>query len=633
MEKEEFAPKHYSILSDVIYFIRYFKRYEPIVLLCCVVEIILGAVNPFFLIYLPKLALDLAEGEASMEKAVLLLGGLVLLTMVTGGTYGMVNFGKYYYYNDQRVNFLGLIFLKSLRIPYGYTESGAIKKIYWKAYNTLANGDFSASSQMVQGTVGLLKNVLCFLLYSTVLGTLSIWMLLAIILISFLNYLIGMHQIQYEESLREEYAEANKRWNCVRAAMGNTQGAKDIRIFGMKPWLVQLRDMSIADICKVKRKSSKRKSLYEKLEFLLSAIRDLGAYGYLLYQAVNGMLTAGEFVLYFGAVTGFSGFVISIMDSILYLRSAANSTDYVRTYMELPEEDRTTGSRHIGELDGAVEIEFRNVSFAYRDSGEAGEEGEAASAGKKIFEHLNLTIHAGEKIALVGINGAGKTTLVKLLCGMYEPDEGEIFINGIDRREFPKLEYYKLFSVVFQEQLIFPFTVGENIALQKAERVDEEKAWDALEKAGLKEVFEEKKIGMKSYMTKVMTKDGIELSGGQQQSFLLARALYKDAPVLVLDEPTAALDPIAESGVYENYNKYSEGKTAVFISHRLASTRFSDRIAMIENGKILEMGTHEELMRRDGAYAKMFRIQSSYYNNPSPDALQEEYMEGGTADA
>lgn len=615
MAEKDFHPKHYAILSDIIYFIKYFKQYEPIVLLCCGIEIVLGVVNPFFLIYLPKLALDLVAEEASMGKLVFLLGGFILLAMVTSGIYGMVSFGKYHYYNNQRMHFLGLLFLKSLRIKYGDTESGAIKKIYWKAHNTMVNGDLSASSQIIQGTVEFSQNVLCFLLYSTVLGTLSMWMLLVIVLLSFLNYLIGMNQIKFEESLREERAETNKRWNCVRAAMGNVRGAKDIRIFGMNHWLIKLRDLSIADIREVKRKLSKRKSLYEKLEFLLSAGRDLGAYGFLLYQAMDGNLTAGEFVLYFGAITGFSSFVISIMNSILQLRAAANSTDYVRAYMELPEEDRDSGSRHIDELKDTVEIEFRNVSFAYKDSGNVEMEEETENTGKKIFEHLNLTIRAGEKVALVGINGAGKTTLVKMLCGMYEPDEGEILINGINRNEFSKEEYYKLFSVVFQEQLIFPFTIGENIALQKAEQVNEERAWDALEKAGLKKTFKEKGIGMQSYMTKAMMKDGVELSGGQQQRFLLARALYKDAPILVLDEPTAALDPIAESEVYENYNKYSKGKTAIFISHRLASTRFSDRIVLIENGSILEMGTHEELMGHDGAYAKMFQLQSSYYKN------------------
>ena len=326
-------------------------------------------------------------------------------------------------------------------------------------------------------------------------------------------------------------------------------------------------------------------------------------------------MSVSEFVLYFGAITGFSGFVLAIMNSLSELRAAANSADYLRAYMNLPEEDVSKGDRHISELTMPLQIEFVNVSFSYQDAVEDGEEeiSKEAAQGKVVFKHLDLTIHAGEKIALVGVNGAGKTTLVKLLCGMYDPDEGKILLNGIDRREFPKKELYQLFSVVFQEPLVLPFTVGENLAMDKAERVEEDRAWEALEKAGLKTVFEEKKIRLDTYMTKRLMENGIELSGGQQQRFLLARALYKDASVLVLDEPTAALDPIAEKEVYENYNRYSGGKTAVFISHRLASTRFSDRIVLLEDGKITEMGTHEELLDRNGKYAEMFRVQSNYY--------------------
>ncbi len=213
----------------------------------------------------------------------------------------------------------------------------------------------------------------------------------------------------------------------------------------------------------------------------------------------------------------------------------------------------------------------------------------------------------------MGVNGAGKTTFVKLLTGMLEPDSGQILINGIDRNEFPKEEFYKLFSVVFQEQFILPFTIAENIALNRRDEVDEARAWQAVEKAGLKQIFEEKNITLDSWMTRRLMESGIDFSGGQRQRFLLARALYKDAPILILDEPTAALDPIAESEIYESYHKYSSQKTSVFISHRLASTKFSDRIIMIENGEILEMGTHKQLMEKNGAYARMYEVQSNYY--------------------
>ncbi len=616
-QEDSFNLTHYSILSNIIYFIKLFKKYEPVVLVCAVVEIIFGTLIPLVGIYLPKIAMDIVIEGVTGAKAIITLSLITITIMLLYSINTAVRDGKYHLYNMQRSNIMAHIFLKSLKIKYEYVEAGDVKKAYWKACNANTSGDWSASSRMVTDTITLVKNLLCFILYSTVLSSLSIWVVLVLIGLSFLSYLISMSQIKFIESMRDEEARINKKYWCLKSSMGDVAAAKDIRIFGMNKWLVKLRDEVLEDMKKIARKRSKKNEQCEKLGFLLTMIRDLAAYGYLLYQIAGGDITVSEFVLYFGAVTGFSGFIMSIMNNIASLRQAANETDYIRAYMDIPDEDRETGNRHIDELKMPVKIEFKDVCFSYKQAGEDENEEDTKKdkESRLIFNHFNLTINQGEKIALVGVNGAGKTTFVKLLCGMYEPDEGKILINGIDRNEFSKNELYKLFSVVFQEILVLPFTVGENIALDVAENVDEKRAWEALDKAGLKKVFEEKDIKMDSFMKKYVVESGIELSGGQQQRFLLARALYKDAPILVLDEPTAALDPIAESEVYESYNKYSKDKTAIFISHRLASTRFSDKIVFIEDGQVVEMGTHDELMEKDGAYAEMFKIQSSYYDD------------------
>ncbi len=604
-EKKQRALKHYSILSDIWFFVRFYKREEPLVLFFCGAEIILGACIPLLTIYLPKLAIDLVEQRADTGRVVIILGGYSLLMMTALGLKNGIQAGKYNLYNIQRTNILGIFFLKSLRLKYSDQEAGELKKLYWKACNTVQGGDWSASSQMVNGTVDLCINLLSFLLYSTVLAYLSVSMFLILSVLAFINYGISMCHIRYEESLRDERAAAQKHFYCVQNTMGNVYGAKDIRIYGMKSWMLALRNQAIGELRSLAQKSKRRDDFYEKVGLVLAAVRNLGAYAYLLYQTAAGSVSVGEFVLYFGAVTGFSGFINSIMGSFAALRRAANDTDYIRQYLKLPEENRKSGKRHIDQFSFPIEITFRHVDFSYK--GSDGEE------DRTIFRDLNLTIHKGEKLALVGVNGAGKTTLVKLLCGMYEPDAGQILINGIDRNEFPRKELYRLFSAIFQETIIFPFTVLENLAMDRIERADGKKAWEALEQAGLKHTFLEKGIGLHSYMTKIMMEDGVELSGGQKQRFLLARALYKDAPVMILDEPTAALDPIAESEIYEHYSQYSQGKTAIFISHRLASTRFSDRVVLLENGKIIEDGTHDELMAAGGKYAEMFEIQSSYY--------------------
>ena len=413
---------------------------------------------------------------------------------------------------------------------------------------------------------------------------------------------MDIRENRFQNSLRHEEAVTEKHFFYMKTAMGNASAAKDIRIFGMRGWLRERMNKVTAAREKLERRRAVWIWKNGFLGRILNLVRDLGAYAYLIYMASAGDMTVSDFVLYFSAITGFSGFIREMASGLAGLQQASEDTEWVRGYLEMPEEDISIGSRHVSELARPISIEFRDVSFSYV-SGESRTE---------IFSHLNLQIGAGEKLALVGANGAGKTTLVKLLCGFYEPEEGAIYLNGINAREFPKAERYSLFSVVFQEMFFPPVRVDESIALQEAESVDQDRLQEALKKAKMWDVLQEKGIAMDQYMGN-LKKGGIELSGGQNQRLLLARALYQDGAVLVLDEPTAALDPIAESQVYDAYQEYSHGKTSVFISHRLASTGFSDRIVLLDHGKIAEMGSHGELMEKNGLYAEMFRIQSSYY--------------------
>ena len=243
--KQEFVPKHYSIFSDIIYFIKYFKKYEPVVLYFSILEIILSAIVPLTGIYLPKIAIDLITKEATIQEAVTILVSFTLLMAAVCTLKTAAASGKYNYYNAQRDQFVGFLFLKTLKIPYKYTETGDVKKVYWKAFDALYSGDWSALSRMVTGTIGISINILCFLLYSTVIGTLDLWLLLVLDALAFASYALDLCQIHYEESLRDEFAEANKKYYCTLNSMEHTKGAKDIRIFGMKHWLVQIRDMVI----------------------------------------------------------------------------------------------------------------------------------------------------------------------------------------------------------------------------------------------------------------------------------------------------------------------------------------------------------------------------------------------------
>lgn len=605
-EMNENKTKRYGVISDILWIFGLIKKYSPLALFLAVVEIIMRVLLPFLSIILSKAAVDIVTGDIGMNLNIfiLLLFVYIVVKAASAGTDG----GKYIPCNDMRFLLLSEIFLKSQKVAYQCGEGGENKKIYNKAVDTLGNeGDIGATSNLINRTVSIIINILCFVLYSGVIGSLNLFMLAVVIILSLINCYAQDYGMKYYESVRKESAELNSKYYCIRGNMGNTSMAKDVRMFDMDNWLSKLRDNIIGKITDFNIKKGKVTSRVEKIGFLISMLCDMTVYIYLINKAVQGSITAGEFVMYFGAVAGFSSFVGNIIHDMLELGNAAKKADDIRKYFDLPDEQMDDGEG-TKELKIPLEIEFRDVSFSYKSDDEDRE-------NLKIFEHFNLKINSGEKIALVGVNGAGKTTLVKLLTGMYEPDEGCILINGIDRNRFARSEFYKLFSVVFQEYFILPFKISENVSLKRAVDADDEKVLDALEKAGLKQYFDSRNITPERYITKSMHKNGIELSGGQNQRLLLARALYKDAPVLVLDEPTAALDPIAESEIYNSYVKYTDKKTAIFISHRFASTRFSDRIIMLEKGKVIEQGTHEELMQMNGRYAQMFEVQSSYYES------------------
>ena len=332
---------------------------------------------------------------------------------------------------------------------------------------------------------------------------------------------------------------------------------------------------------------------------VLSVLRNGLAYVFLIWSVLDGRMSASEFVLYFGAFTGFTQWVGGIMQDFSTLHKESIVISYVQEYLNLPEAFRFSEGKPIPGSD-AYELEMDHVSFRYPGS------------ETEILHDLNLTIHPGEKLAVVGLNGAGKTTLVKLLCGFYDPTDGCVRLNGTDIREFNRDEYYDLFSAVFQEMSQLDLTVSETVA-QKTSGIDMEKVKACIRKAGLEDKIASMPDGYDTHLGKLAYLDGVMLSGGQTQRLMLARALYKDGPLLVLDEPTAALDPIAENDLYQKYSQMTQGKTSVFISHRLASTRFCDRILFLQDGVIAEQGTHEALLALNGGYRKLFDVQARYY--------------------
>lgn len=447
----------------------------------------------------------------------------------------------------------------------------------------------------------ILANLLGFAVYLALLSSLSPLLILVVIATTAAGYFVSRKVNQFGYLHREEEAAYTAEMRYVKRTVTSRAFAKDIRIFGLKPWLMEVWQKSFQLYESFLRRREKHYFLTNLADFLLSLLRNGISYAYLLHLTLTEGLSASTFLLYFTAASGFTQWITGILEQFTTLSKASLEISVVREFLEWPEGFQLTGGDPIPDaVNGTYELQLEHVTYRY------------PGAAEDTIHDLSLTLHRGEKVALVGLNGAGKTTLVKLLCGFLDPTQGTVRLNGVDIRKLNRRAYYKLFSAVFQEFSLLEATVAENVAQQVA-GIDEEKVWQCLQNAGLSDAVRALPQGLKTHLGRSIYDDGTELSGGQTQRLMLSRALYRDGAVLVLDEPTAALDPITESEIYLKYSEMTQGKTSLFISHRLASTRFCDRIILLENGSIAEEGSHEALLQAGGSYAKLFSVQRRYY--------------------
>ena len=595
--KQKEKPK-YSIWQNICFSVKLAWQTRKRVLLIFSAVAIFSVLLNLTELYIAPEILKKVEQQASLGQLLLTIAGFT-------GALVLFNGLETYFDNirqpgelDVRSAIIQLVTQKTCETSYPNIRDPKVLRLKELAHDSI-NDNRGSAEQIWRTLTELLTNVIGFVVYLILLTNLNGILLAVIIVTSAVSFFVTRWINEWEYRHKGEKEVCNKETAYFFQRACALDFAKDLRIFGLAAWLRELQDKSMKAAAAYVSRREKTYLWANIVDVVLALLRNGVAYAFLIWQTLKHGLPASEFLLYFTAVSGFTTWITGILATFSELHRESISLSHVQEYLNLPELFKFEEGIQPPEAE-SYELTLEDVTFRYPGSEE------------NILEHINLAIRPGEKLAIVGLNGAGKTTLVKLLCGFYDPTEGRVLLNGQDIRKFDRRQYYGLFSAVFQHFSIMDTTIAEAVS-QTAVGTDMGKVDLCLEKAGLKEAISKFPEGVNTHIGRQVYLDGVMLSGGQTQRLMLARALYKDGPILVLDEPTAALDPLAENDIYMKYNEMTAGKTSVFISHRLASTRFCDRILFIADGGIAEEGTHEELLALGGAYANLFEVQSRYY--------------------
>ena len=591
----------YSVWQNCKYMLAVAWPRDRLVIWLVLLVAVLTIVNSVLGLLVTPAIMAAVESLVPLPQLIATILFFVAALMLAGGALAYLNTIGMFSRVPVRMRLVTAVLEKIETTSYPNTEDQDVRKLLDRAERSMDSNQQSVEAIWVTFTE-LLTNAGGFVIYLLLLSAMEAWILAVVLGTTVVSFFCSRYINGWGYRHREEEAEYSRRMTYVTDKASDYKLAKDLRIFGMQRWL---EDMYRGSQRLFDAFIARRERVYilgNIIDTALSFLRNSLAYIYLIYMVVEGGLPASTFLLYFVAVGGLTEWVSGILGNFSTLHMQSLDISTVREFLEYKEPFKFKEGKPLEPGAQPYELKLEGLSFKYK------------GAEEETLSNINLTIKPGEKLAIVGLNGAGKTTLIKLLCGFYDPTEGRVLLNGQDIRQYNRQDYYRHFSAVFQDFSVLSTTIQENIT-QSYGKVEHKKLKHCIEQAGLTENIAKLPKGYETPVGREVYEEGIELSGGEMQRLMLARALYKNAPIIILDEPTAALDPIAERDIYEKYNELTGNKTSIYISHRLASTRFCDRIILIENGQITEVGTHQSLITKAKKYAHLFKVQSQYYQD------------------
>ena len=588
-------------MKKLFHFLKLVWKVSPANIILLFVKSVCNAARTLLNIILPMFLVDELTGDCNPKRLVL-FAGLIVLNNV-GMTFLNDTLNRFTSVLETKAHhgMLKLMSEKIMNLEYSYLETPKYLDLKERAVFTIQNQNAIANT--INAVFETLTQGLTMLGMLAILATLGPVLIVVLVIGILLTLFIYSKVSKMQMEVMQDIIPINRRYGYYMNLAMEKETQKDIRLYDMTDMITDRIMTFSKDTCDVFEKM--QISMGKALGAMGMVSEGLAAfsYGYVGIRTISDVfgpkLSLGALTMYVSAAINFSGMVVNLGSSVVGLLQFLGWLEPYMEFMSLKEETKETGKIPFS---GEVEtVEFRNVTFTY------------PNAEKPVLNNISFEVHKGEKISIVGLNGAGKSTLVKLLCRMYKADSGEILVNGRNIYDYEYLSYMNTISAVFQDYRLFNFTIAENISCQ-TKGADTERIQRLVEEVGLKEKVEELPQGILSRFGKDYDKDGVELSGGQGQKIAIARALYKKASMVILDEPASALDPIAEAEIYEKFNGLVEDKTAIYISHRMSSSVFCDKILIVDGGTIADFDTHENLMKKtDSLYYKLFQAQAENY--------------------